>query len=51
MIAAGLTTGEVDKMSTLVQIVYTDTNIQRAEDVLNELLEAYKRSIIADKNQ
>ena len=51
MIAAGLSTGEVDKLSTLVQIVYTDTNIKRAEDVLNELLEAYKRSIIADKNQ
>ena len=42
---------EIDKESTLVRITCTDTNIQRADDILNGLLEAYKRSIIDDKNQ
>ena len=43
--------GEIDKESTLVRITCTDTNIQRADDILSGLLEAYKRSIIEDKNQ
>ena len=42
---------EIDKESTLVRITCTDTNIQRADDILNSLLDAYKRSIIEDKNQ
>ena len=46
-----VTSGEIDKESTLVRITCTDTNIQRADDILNGLLEAYKRSIIEDKNQ
>lgn len=46
-----VTSSEIDKESTLVRITCTDTNIQRADDILNGLLEAYKRSIIDDKNQ
>ena len=46
-----VTSSEIDKESTLVRITCTDTNIQRADDILNGLLEAYKRSIIEDKNQ
>ena len=50
MIGGRISAGEVDRESTLVRIVCTDTNIQRADDILAALLEAYKRSIIQDKN-
>lgn len=46
-----VSTSEMDKESTLVRLVCNDTNIQRADDILNGLLEAYKQSIIQDKNQ
>ena len=46
-----LNANEIDKMSTLVAITYTDHNVRRAEDILNAVLEAYKRSIIIDKNR
>jgi hypothetical protein len=46
-----VSSGEIDKESTLVRITCTDTNIQRADDILSGLLDAYKRSIIDDKNQ
>ena len=46
-----LSASEMDKMSTLVALTYTDHNIRRAEDILNAVLEAYKRSIIIDKNR
>ena len=46
-----VSSSEIDKESTLVRITCTDTNIQRADDILSGLLEAYKRSIIEDKNQ
>lgn len=45
------TSGEIDKESTLVRITCTDTNIERADDILSGLLDAYKQSIIEDKNQ
>ncbi len=45
-----LNASEIDKESTLVGITYTDHNIRRAEDILNAVLEAYKRNIIIDKN-
>ena len=48
---APLQTGELDKESTLVGITYTDNNVHRAEDIINAVLEAYKRSIIIDKNR
>lgn len=46
-----VSSGEIDKESTLVRITCTDTSIKRADDILNGLLNAYKRSIIEDKNQ
>ncbi len=46
-----LKASELDKESTLVGITYTDMNVHRAEDILNAVLEAYKRSIIIDKNR
>ncbi|MBQ9284929.1 MAG: polysaccharide biosynthesis tyrosine autokinase [Bacteroidaceae bacterium] len=45
-----LSASEVDKESTLVGLTFTDHNIRRAEDILNAVLEAYKRNIIIDKN-
>jgi tyrosine-protein kinase Etk/Wzc len=44
-------TGEIDKESTLVKLTCTDTNMQRADDILSALLDAYKKSIIDDKNR
>ena len=46
-----VSSSEIDKESTLVRITCTDTNIQRADDILSGLLDAYKQSIIEDKNQ
>lgn len=51
MVYNQVTSAEVDKESTLVRITCTDTNIQRADDILSCMLEAYKHSIIEDKNQ
>ncbi|MCR5180825.1 MAG: polysaccharide biosynthesis tyrosine autokinase [Bacteroidaceae bacterium] len=48
---ASLKAGELDKESTLVGITCTDQDIPRAEDILNAVLEAYRRSIIDDKNR
>lgn len=48
---APLKASELDKESTLVSITYTDNNVNRAEDILNAVLEAYKRNIIIDKNR
>ncbi|MCD8266649.1 MAG: polysaccharide biosynthesis tyrosine autokinase [Prevotellaceae bacterium] len=49
-LAKHITTAAVSEMSTLVAITCTDTDIQRADDILATLLNAYKRSIIVDKN-
>lgn len=46
-----ITSSEIDKESTLVQVTCKDTSIKRADDILAAILEAYKQSIIADKNQ
>ena len=46
-----LEAGELDKESTLVGITYADQEITRAEDILNAVLDAYRRSIIDDKNR
>ena len=51
MILNKCTSSEIDKESTLVRITCNDTNIERADDILNGLLDAYKQSIIEDKNQ
>lgn len=46
-----ISSSEIDKESTLVQVTCKDTSIKRADDILAAILEAYKQSIIADKNQ
>ena len=51
MYGGALKAGVVDKESTLVGIQYTDQNVTRAEDILNAVLEAYRRNIIDDKNR
>lgn len=45
-----LSASEIDKESTLVGITFVDHNIARATDILNAVLDAYKRNIIIDKN-
>ena len=51
MVMNKCSSSELDKESTLVRITCNDTNIQRADDILSGLLDAYKQSIIEDKNQ
>lgn len=51
MIMNKCSSGELDKESTLVRITCNDTSIERADDILSGLLDAYKQSIIDDKNQ
>ena len=48
---SALKAGELDKESSLVGITYSDQNVQRAEDILNAVIEAYRRNIIDDKNR
>jgi capsular exopolysaccharide synthesis family protein len=40
-----------DKMSQVVQLTVNDISIQRAEDVLDMLVEVYNENWVADKNQ
>ena len=51
MIMNKCSSSELDKESTLVRITCNDTSIERADDILSGLLEAYKQSIIEDKNR
>lgn len=51
MIMNKCSSSELDKESSLVRITCNDTSIERAEDILMGLLDAYKQSIIDDKNQ
>ena len=51
MVMNKCSSSDIDKESTLVRITCNDTNIQRADDILSGLLDAYKQSIIEDKNQ
>lgn len=46
-----INTSEMDKESTLVLITCQDSNIRRADDILSTILEAYKQSIIKNKNE
>lgn len=46
-----LNANELDKQSTLVGITFADSNIQRATDILNAVLDAYRKGIIDDKNR
>lgn len=45
-----LTTGLLDKKSTLVQLTFKEGNIARADAVLNMLLKVYSENIVEDKN-
>ncbi len=49
-IQAGLSVGSVSKLSTILNLKYKDEVPERAEDVLNELLNTYGRAVIDDKN-
>ena len=44
-------TSEMDKESTLIILNCTDSNIRRADDILSSILDAYKQSIIRNKNE
>jgi capsular exopolysaccharide synthesis family protein len=48
---AKITTSLVDKQTTLVKIVCSDTNISRAKAILNTLIEVYNETIVEDKNR
>ena len=49
-VAARISAGEIDKKTTLIAITCVDTNVKRADDILNTLMETYKRSLVEDKN-
>lgn len=40
-----------NKQATVIDLTYTDVNIQRAEDVLNALITIYNQNWVQDKNQ
>ena len=46
-----LTTGLLDKKSTLIQLTLNEGNIARADAVLNMLLKVYSENIVEDKNR
>ncbi|MDO4497863.1 MAG: capsid assembly protein, partial [Bacteroidales bacterium] len=46
-----LTTGLLDKKSTLIQLTLKEGNIARADAVLNMLLKVYSENIVEDKNR
>jgi capsular exopolysaccharide synthesis family protein len=48
---SGIKTSLADKQTTLVKIDCSDTNISRANDILNTLIEVYNETIIDDKNR
>lgn len=49
--AAGLSASLNSKENSIIDLVYRDTNTQRAEDILNTLIEAYNDAWVKDKNQ
>ncbi|MCR4922094.1 MAG: polysaccharide biosynthesis tyrosine autokinase [Bacteroidaceae bacterium] len=51
MTCSQVSTSEMDKESTLVILTCTDSNIRRADDILSSILDAYKKSIIQNKNE
>ena len=50
-VVARISAKEVDKNTTLIAITCVDTNIKRADDILNTLMETYKGSLVEDKNK
>ena len=49
--AAGLSASLNSKENSIIDLNYRDTNTQRAEDILNTLIEAYNDAWVKDKNQ
>lgn len=49
--AAGLSAGLEGKENSVVNLNYHDTHIQRAEDILNTLIDAYNDAWVEDKNK
>jgi capsular exopolysaccharide synthesis family protein len=47
---SGLTVSTVSKLSSILDLKFKDEVPERAEDILNELLKVYKKTIIDDKN-
>jgi len=50
-IAEGLDVAASNKLSSVVNIIWTDEVPERGKDILNELISAYNRAAIADKNK
>ena len=50
-VVGSLSVSRVDKVSSVLAIVYTDKNEARARDVANAIVEAYNEDGINDKNQ
>lgn len=48
--AAGLSASLNSKENSIIDLVYRDANTQRAEDILNTLIEAYNDAWVKDKN-
>lgn len=46
-----LNVGVANKQSSLIALSIEDENVQRAEDLLNTLIEVYKNDAIEDKNR
>ncbi|MCM1021964.1 MAG: polysaccharide biosynthesis tyrosine autokinase [Muribaculum sp.] len=50
-VGANLTGTQTKDGSSIIELDYTDTSIQRAEDVLNTLISVYNEDWVKDKNQ
>ncbi len=51
ILAASLTSGLADDHATVIKLTYTDLSPERAEDILNNLIEVYNQSWVDDRNQ
>lgn len=50
-LAASLTSGLADEHATVIKLSYTDLSPERAEDILNNLIDVYNQSWVDDRNQ
>lgn len=50
-LAAALTSGLADEHATVIKLTYTDQSPERAEDILNNLIDVYNQSWVDDRNQ
>lgn len=49
-LSARITAAKASKESSMIQLSITDEVLQRAADILNALIDAYKKDIVNDKN-